>query len=135
MRIDTILWRRLDGPARVVLYPQLVLGSWRARLSSDPRPNPLPANGRYDIRSARRRSAVLRASNRTAGRASKLEWDEMVLLKIRRRAGKMAGGHLLVLQFPRVRCGRPDRPGPAANADRLVDRGLRHLRVERAEGR
>src|SRR5262245_2052856 len=27
MRIDTILWRRLDGPARVVLYPQLCLAA------------------------------------------------------------------------------------------------------------
>src|SRR5262249_39104142 len=36
MRIDTILWRPLDSPARVVLYPHLVLGGWRARLSSGP---------------------------------------------------------------------------------------------------
>src|SRR5215510_1980168 len=58
-------------PGSCRLVPSAVLGGWRPPLSSDPRAIPSPENGRYDTRSARRRSAVLRASNRTASKVAR----------------------------------------------------------------
>src|SRR6266566_4960259 len=64
--------------------------------------------------------------------AAELEADQVVLLEVARAAAEPVRAHLLELEVRGVVARRANRPGPAADADRRADRGLRDIGVEDA---